>query len=728
MSMALILFGWTLPLTTASAIALSVWSMLNKLRINRHMPRAVLYAPLQLGGLNYPSFQIHQDQLGIMTMLKHFRWNKTVGNDMLVVLSTVQLLSGLCEPIMEDVTTNLSYVANGWFMHQRRRLKELNASMWIEHQWTPKLQRINDHSLMKTFSTLDGITDGKLAKANWCRIYLRVITLANIASERGDVIPGDRMNGKWRAKSNLEWPDIPCPPSSYWSIFRWCMRKAFANTTRPGRLVKPVRLDRSLQSWLPVERHIEYQFYRTAHTAYNRNGSNYLTYTEPTERGLFFAHGTTTTLPIDSQPISARFDEECLWTNQQYDVERTTAPSTPHITLTTSPSPYGNVSGSDGSVDPITGDRACSYAISNDGYKYSGRKRFPSNPHANSYRSELEGIKGVVNLAIENNIRRIDLTCDNKAAVRGIMKPVYKQSQVIAPEADIIMSTQQQIRSHNIDFHAMWVRGHQDRTTPPEELNDATRLNIDCDRDANEARLYDPIHLEGPYAGSGAMIKIDGRWITTKYREQLQLASIRRKHIKFFLKKYEKQHKTITDYNNIHWKAIGDARRTCSPVKNIRIAKFMNGWLNSGRQKGLFGKCPQCPACGWHEETQLHMYQCSHPEVKSSQRATFKLLERYYHQHHVPPAVYIPFTKLCWKICNKEPHVIHDPLTQTVNTAINKQLQLGTEFMLRGYLVPEWSQAIIERNPPNIQSSINHLYLGSRIMEDPPRGYLGDLQ
>ena len=36
--------------------------MLNKYRMNRHTPKAVVYSPLHLGSLNYPSYLIKQDQ------------------------------------------------------------------------------------------------------------------------------------------------------------------------------------------------------------------------------------------------------------------------------------------------------------------------------------------------------------------------------------------------------------------------------------------------------------------------------------------------------------------------------------------------------------------------------------------------------------------------------------------------------------------------------------------
>ena len=69
-----------------------------------------LYSSLKQAGLNYPSFQIRQDQKGILTLLEHLRWNGTVRNDIFVVLSAIQLVAGLCQPILEDIDTDVSYI------------------------------------------------------------------------------------------------------------------------------------------------------------------------------------------------------------------------------------------------------------------------------------------------------------------------------------------------------------------------------------------------------------------------------------------------------------------------------------------------------------------------------------------------------------------------------------------------------------------------------------------
>ena len=76
------------------------------------MPHAVMYSPPHMCGYSFPCFQITQDQKGLLSMLQHLRWNKMVGNDMLVVLSAIQFL--------KDVKTKLSHLGDGWFMLHRK--------------------------------------------------------------------------------------------------------------------------------------------------------------------------------------------------------------------------------------------------------------------------------------------------------------------------------------------------------------------------------------------------------------------------------------------------------------------------------------------------------------------------------------------------------------------------------------------------------------------------------
>ena len=49
-------------------------TMLNKMGTNCNMLGAVVYSPLRWGGMNYPNFQIIQDQKGILYLLQQVRW------------------------------------------------------------------------------------------------------------------------------------------------------------------------------------------------------------------------------------------------------------------------------------------------------------------------------------------------------------------------------------------------------------------------------------------------------------------------------------------------------------------------------------------------------------------------------------------------------------------------------------------------------------------------------
>lgn len=186
---------------------------------------------------------------------------------------------------------------------------------------------------------------------------------------------------------NLEWPELGRPPPKYWQEYRHCTRQAFA-TRQATRLSQQVFLDHPLGEWLPVKCHIRYPFYHTHTEVFNQNGTNFLAYNEPTNVGLFLAHGKVDELPLDAHPVTAGFDEDCLWTSQPCNLRSGPHPppqSANHSTTATA-RPY--MSGSDGPVDIVSGDRACSYAVSLDGTPYSGSKRFPSLKYATSYGSE----------------------------------------------------------------------------------------------------------------------------------------------------------------------------------------------------------------------------------------------------------------------------------------------------------------------------------------------------
>ena len=135
----------------------------------------------------------------------------------------------------------------------RRRLTDIEGTLWIEHAWVPPLQRQRDDSLIERFTTIPRITRGQLTQANTVRLYLRVITIADLTDPEGSTIPDGMLTGDWQAGSDLLWPDIPCPPKKYWATFRKCIRATFSTHApkyQPAQF--SIRLDRTLGPWHAV--------------------------------------------------------------------------------------------------------------------------------------------------------------------------------------------------------------------------------------------------------------------------------------------------------------------------------------------------------------------------------------------------------------------------------------------------------------------------------------------
>jgi hypothetical protein len=179
-----------------------------------------------------------QDVKGISHFIKHLQQNKEVGTDLRLLLSAAQIHSGLTTHLMDNVTDHLTYLEDGHIAHLRERLRQLGGGIWIENAWVPDLQREHDESIMGAFIKVNtkGASKARLENANLCRMYARVITVAELTDMNGRTISPERLDGRWRAASSLRWPNQIPPTRKMWrfSILRTCIhllqrRQSLAN-------------------------------------------------------------------------------------------------------------------------------------------------------------------------------------------------------------------------------------------------------------------------------------------------------------------------------------------------------------------------------------------------------------------------------------------------------------------------------------------------------------------
>ena len=62
-------------------------AILPTLRISRNMKKAVVCAPLELGGIGLPSIQCVQDQKGIQHLVRQLEWSREPAEDVCITLS-----------------------------------------------------------------------------------------------------------------------------------------------------------------------------------------------------------------------------------------------------------------------------------------------------------------------------------------------------------------------------------------------------------------------------------------------------------------------------------------------------------------------------------------------------------------------------------------------------------------------------------------------------------------
>lgn len=104
-------------------------------------------------------------------------------------------------------------------------------------QWIPSLPRQNDTFLMEHFRKNGNHTKDMMA-LNRCRLYLKVLTLSDIASaNRRYILPEVKLGQPLTHRtSTLSWPDQDPPIKADWNL--WAYHLAFLETR--GRLTVPL--------------------------------------------------------------------------------------------------------------------------------------------------------------------------------------------------------------------------------------------------------------------------------------------------------------------------------------------------------------------------------------------------------------------------------------------------------------------------------------------------------
>jgi hypothetical protein len=597
-------------------------------------------------------------------------------------------------------------------VHLRERLREAKGSIVVDDIWLPALQRLKDMAIMEAIALLPGITKREMEHVNQCRKWLRVITIAEMASFCGKHIPPDRLNGTWRAQSRLNWPRQPKPTKEMWDVFRRMIKSAFCKGDKRAQLKHKVRLDTPLGAWLPTTRHIDYDVYRTQSYMFCKfnepSPSLYERMEMPERSNYFIPTGIAHRLPRDAHPTDImesseeKYHATTPFALHREVIENTTVGDDEEVLeedgLSVLMRADELIACSDGSYDAIAQKAAFNWRIMDKGKNGLTTVSAPimTNPkYLNSYRAEFAGLRSLVRFMKKNGLhrKRITVHCDGKSCVDILEKGNISTdtADLEKAEYDIITAIFKIIEDFT-DITFKWVLGHQDDDddTPYEERPLEVQLNIDCDK-AAKVCLYSQIYPSKrpkPLEGAKATLNFGKMMVTTELKEQIQFAYQTPGMHNYMAERFGW---TDGDIARINFTALGRAKRRLPFERSIRTTKMLYNWLNVGKQKGYMGLEQRCPCCGTEVEDYLHMYHCTHEDMQQAFTSAITAAKTRLVKDGVPSPIYNAYVDaMCTAAHHPHPDIRYEP-TEDVHEMLGKQELLGQESILKGFHHTDWA-------------------------------------
>ena len=589
---------------------------------------------------------------------------------------------------------------------------------------------------MEGFLRIPGIKRATLRQANSVRLYLRVVTIADLSDVGGTYIPANMLDGSWQAGSDIKWPYQPIPPKRFWTTFRRCLRLAFCSRTPPyQRASHSMDLDTPLGRWFPLRRNTWFPAYRAQNRVIWRRYecSRLFEMKALGAPGFYRICGELTELPTESYPIRVQQMGNEVWTHKPFLMESTHSEHREAGTVThcsiKDPRADTVVLGSDGSVRLKEGIATCAWILHvDDSQQMKGYYLLEKMTSLSSYRSELEGMyRGLQQVRTADlQPRLIQQWCDNKAAVDRSNEDFYGPGCMVKPDVDILLALRHtRWELNNTTIICKHVYGHQDtkqRTTPQEEedwgfgedwgeqepqaeiptrhpntLNLAARINVECDAIATETaqRAHNGTEINTgneitlPYQGSRALLNLNGVWVTSKHQHQIRQAKWGESIRQYCMTKHGWSQTTL---EMVNWEVVRTIRSKMTQSQFVRSSKLMHGWLPIMHMQAHISGSAQCLGCTCSDETMDHLFQCVNATAAQQRETSLVALRTKGIALGITRAVMEAVTLILYEYTNALPTTIPDH--PQIAAAVRAQQEIGVHLLPQGFLARSWTDVL----------------------------------
>jgi hypothetical protein len=749
----------TMDTTTLNKIQRkAIGAILEKLEVNCKFPRRVAFGSKELCGLGLLDLSIEQGVRQISHFLDHVFAHDSIGNMILIELRHLQLESGSGIHLLASPSVDFPYLTPCWLTSMREFMARHCIQLTVAKARVVPLARDHDRYLMDDFRVLPNLTGEDLYDINRVRIFLQVTTLSDITDGSGRNIMEEAYEARPMSdrKSRLRWPRQLVITTKQRNLWKKALESAYTSWGR--KLHKPLGhwTGSPNQTWSAMYSTIsntvtvtDTQTSSTQYYSVQQSSRWYMTATEqehaqddrdsdtadwrcniPVTVERFFPssirvsmHPSTSsgstpsrilplpsnfkdyiaTLPEITQRLLLRFEfvpggertlRECLTNNSKLRVA------------------------SDGSFDPDAELASFGWQLLGNGnVLVRGAGPVDGAPDLlSSTRAELFGIAAALELLyqfcvfakLSASTSKVILWVDNKAAITKVNRTRKKgaKRRRLCHDADIICQIKDRLDRLPLKIHLQWVKSHQDRKTPYNDLDMAGRMNVDADSLAESFRsrmtedTFLPIRQGLENHLTAVTLMIDGVRISSHYSHTIRSTIQKKKHRSYL---QEKHKWSDTVWQAIDLDALKSAFLTLDPIKRISCSKRIHGWHNTGAQKAhISPEAPEahkCPRCQLAPETPEHVLQCTH---SSAHKRRFELIPPMKRRMLTVPGCRVQqifFDCLRSWLANPDnisPDLSHIPLEQRgfVETALSEQKAIGWDMCFRGYLSRHWALAV----------------------------------
>jgi hypothetical protein len=529
------------PTEAASIQKGSLHLILASMGINRNMPRSVVFAPTNLGGLGFKCLYTEQGCQQIENFIGHLRIDSTVGKLMRSTLSFHQLTAGTSGSLLAMPSTDIPYLEKGWITSLRSFLASINGTIEIDNHFQLHPVRHNDCILMDSFNDPNSLAS-TVERINHCRLFLQVTSLADLCNGTGTALLPAAYHGHPLpdSHSTLKWPRQVRPPASSWAAWQHALRKWFL-TDDPNSLC--LRPSACLGHWLPslTTHHRRWHYHinpSSGHAWHHPKNTNQPRFHQslslPNPDGKFRTSGKGTTCdtttaaanPQDSAAI--RIPATVLLSSSATLLLSAVSyhpPLTLHTVRPTSPTEFPSFPDYVKSLDAWerrllfstkTYNELLINALINGSVTIAsdGSMRFPNltfgwaigtetatlstghgpadgaHQYQSSQRAELYGMLAALRFLYRfiiyhnlNTNHRILLVCDNQSAIKYATPPRHQGSAIYNNHADYDVAHEIHVTIGLLPMpiKLQWVRGHQNRSSDISHLPREAQLNIIAD-------------------------------------------------------------------------------------------------------------------------------------------------------------------------------------------------------------------------------------------------------